>query len=64
MRRGEGKDVAKYVEIRVAQLKEDMDKAHDQHDKNWYNRVIQELQWAVSPHHNCYIEMEDGKDEV
>ena len=33
MRRGEGKDVTKYVEIRVAQLKEDMDKAHDQHDK-------------------------------
>lgn len=61
MRRGEGKDVGAYIKIRCEQLKEDMDKAHDQHDKIWYQRLIQELQWAASPHHNCYMEYEqDG----
>ena len=44
------------------QLKEDMDKAHDQHDKNWYNRLIQELNWAASPHHNCYMSKEVETD--
>ena len=62
MRRGQNKDVFKYIEVRVEQLKEDMDKAHDQHDKNWYNRLIQELNWAVSPHHNCYMSKEVETD--
>ena len=39
-----------------------MDKAHDQHDKNWYNRLIQELNWAASPHHNCYMSKEVETD--
>ena len=62
MRRGQNKDVFKYIEVRVEQLKEDMDKAHDQHDKNWYNRLIQELNWAASPHHNCYMSKEVETD--
>ena len=37
-----------------------MNKAHDQHDKNWYNRLIQELDWVQQvekkPDHNCYME--------
>ena len=49
-----------YIKTRIAQLTDDMNKAHDQHDKNWYNRLIQELNWAAQmetkPDHNCYME--------
>ena len=31
-----------YIKVRISQLMDDMNKAHDQHDKNWYNRLIQE----------------------
>jgi len=58
MRRGQTKNVGKYIDVRVQQLKEDMDKASDPYDKQWYNRIISELNWARSPHHNCYIEEE------
>ena len=40
MRRGQTKDVGKYIDVRVQQLKEDMDKASDPYDKQWYNRII------------------------
>ena len=26
----------KYMRLRIEQLKEDMEKAHDEHDKKWY----------------------------
>ena len=49
-----------YIKTRIAQLTDDMNKAHDQHDKNWYNRLIQELNWVQQvenkPDHNCYME--------
>jgi len=49
-----------YIKTRISQLMDDMNKAHDQHDKNWYNRLIQELNWAYQmdekPDHNCYME--------
>ena len=35
-----------YIETRITQLKDDMNKAHDEHDRNWYNRLIQELDWV------------------
>ena len=35
-----------YITMRVEQLKEDMEKASDPYDKQWYNRIIQELCWA------------------
>ena len=51
---------------RFEQLKEDMDRAHDEHDQNWYNRLIQELDWVKQmgnrPTHNCY--MENEKEEI
>ena len=31
-----------YITNRINQLKEDMARAHDEHDRNWYNRLIQE----------------------
>ena len=48
-----------YITNRINQLKEDMARAHDEHDRNWYNRLIQELTWAKSmsskPTENCYM---------
>ena len=35
-----------YIDTRILQLKEDNDKAKDPHDQKWYNRLIQELEWA------------------
>tara|TARA_Y100000004_G_C8727243_1_gene332716 strand:- start:248 stop:433 length:186 start_codon:yes stop_codon:yes gene_type:complete len=58
MRRGKGIDTESYIRIRIEQLREDMDKAHDQYDRRWYNRLIQELKWAASSKHNCYMEEE------
>tara|TARA_B100001113_G_C21075086_1_gene607279 strand:+ start:906 stop:1103 length:198 start_codon:yes stop_codon:yes gene_type:complete len=49
-----------YVDVRINQLKEDMGKASDPHDKQWYNRLIQELDWVIQmdgkPNHNCHME--------
>ena len=64
MRRGREKDLDKYINVRIAQLKQDMEKAHDDYDKQWYNRIIQELCWVKSQQHNCYIhdEVKHWKD--
>ena len=60
MRRGKGKTIESYIDIRIGQLKEDMDRAHDQYDRRWYNRLIQELRWAtLSSKNNCYMEDEN-----
>ena len=52
----------KYIKLRIEQLKEAMSKAHDEMDKAWYNRLIQELNWVLQmkgkPSHNCYMEQE------
>lgn len=34
-----------YLDVRIAQLREDMSKANDSHDVMWYNRLIQEILW-------------------
>jgi len=64
MRRNQPKKVEEYIEIRISQLKDDMNKAHDEHDKSWYNRIIQELNWVKNQHHNCYIEENISSDAV
>ena len=50
----------KYIEVRMTQLAEERDKAHDEHDKAWFNRCIQELDWVKQmqskPTHNCYMQ--------
>ena len=50
----------KYIKLRIEQLQEDMNKAHDEMDKAWYNRLIQELNWVLQmkskPTHNCYMQ--------
>ena len=49
-----------YITVRIEQLKEDMAKASKDYDKSWYNRLIQELDWAKQmntiPSKNCYME--------
>ena len=56
MRRGKQKSIPEYIDIRVEQLKEDMAKAKDPYDKQWYNRIINELSWARDRDINCYME--------
>lgn len=50
-----------YIDVRIKQLQEDKAKASDPMDRAWYNRLIQELDWAkqmlAKPTHNCYMEM-------
>ena len=47
--------------MRQAQLAEDRDKASKDYDKQWYTRLIQELDWAQQAMNraytrNCYME--------
>jgi hypothetical protein len=51
----------KYIEARIKQLMDDMNKASDEYDKQWYNRLIQELTWVqdmggTKAKTNCYME--------
>tara|TARA_B100000927_G_scaffold22624_2_gene17184 strand:+ start:247 stop:438 length:192 start_codon:yes stop_codon:yes gene_type:complete len=52
--RRKNKVSANYIETRITQLKEDHDKAKDPHDQKWYNRLIQELEWARQAVHNKF----------
>jgi hypothetical protein len=49
----------KYIKTRMEQLAEEREKCHDEHDKQWFNRCIQELEWALqmmnTPTHNCFM---------
>ena len=47
MRRGLRKSKEEYIEIRIKQLKQDFKLAHDDYDKHWYLRLIQELKWVL-----------------
>ncbi len=44
-----------YINARIAQLVEDRERAHNQHDKMWYTRIIQELSWVLDNKNNCSI---------
>ena len=54
-----------YVETRIEQLKEDLAKASNPHDQQWYNRLIQELDWVKQmgekPTYNCYMQDTDAR---
>lgn len=47
MRRGRGKTMREYIEIRIEQLSKDKEFARDHYDKMWYSRLIQELKWVL-----------------
>ena len=50
----------KYIQVRMEQLAEEREKCHDDHDKMWFTRCIQELEWVLQmkdkPTHNCYMQ--------
>ena len=48
-----------YIEIRIQQLRDDRDKAQDNHDKMWYSRLIQELSWVTTRSENCSFNRRD-----
>ena len=37
----------RYIKTRIEQLVDDMNRASNEHDKQWYNRLIQELDWVL-----------------
>ena len=51
--------VNRYITERIKQLKEDKLKIKNKMDIMWYNRCIQELDWALQmnnkPTHNCFM---------
>lgn len=46
MRRGRKTDPRQYIEMRMEQLKEDRWKASDTLDRQWYWRMIKELEYV------------------
>jgi hypothetical protein len=63
MRRGKQHTITEYIDIRISQLANDMAKAKDEYDKQWYNRIIQELSWARSQDHDCYMHDRENYNE-
>ena len=55
MKRGRSMSAEDYISMRINQLKEDRDKASDQHDIMWYSRLIQELSWVSIRNENCSL---------
>jgi hypothetical protein len=47
MKRGRRKTKEEYIKIRIKQLAEDRKNASYDYDKQWYSRLIQELQWVL-----------------
>jgi hypothetical protein len=57
MRRNRKPDVSKYIDVRISQLKEDLEKCNNDYDKQWYNRIINELHWTKQNiTSDCYME--------
>lgn len=54
MRRNKKPSSSNYLEARIKQLHEDRDKTTDPIDTQWYNRIIQELQWVREVVNNKY----------
>ena len=46
MRRAKKLDGASYIDSRITQLKSDRDLSKNPADVMWYNRTMQELDWA------------------
>ena len=62
-RTGRIKSSGNYIIMRKEQLAEDREKASKAYDKQWYTRLIQELDWAEQAQsktysRNCYMEGE------
>ena len=62
-RRSVARRKSSYILMRKEQLAEDREKASKAYDKQWYTRLIQELDWAEQAQsktysRNCYMEGE------
>jgi len=47
VRRGNRKDPAEYIRIRMTQLYAEREKCSDPYDAQWYNRCAEELYWVL-----------------
>ena len=45
-RRKRPQSTREFIQIRIDQLKEDREKANDPHDRLWYDRLIDELEYV------------------
>ena len=56
---------SEYIQVRMEQLKVERDNPHNSPiDAEWYNRIIQELDWpnmmvGETDHTNCFMEKEE-----
>ena len=57
MRRGRDRTIDEYIDVRISQLQEEIEKCSKDYDKQWYNRIISELYWAKSSiKSDCWME--------
>lgn len=54
MKRTKKKQPINYIDGRINQLIEDKEKVSDPYDLQWYNRMIQELEWTKQVINNKY----------
>lgn len=56
----------RYINSRIQQLKRDLEVAHDEMDKAWYQRLIQELAWVqhISNSHQSNLRLKSGEKEI
>ena len=58
----------RYIQVRMEQLAEEREKCHDDHDKMWFTRCIQELEWVLQmkdkPTHNCYMQSNAATEDM
>jgi hypothetical protein len=58
--RSRGRRADKYLQVRIQQLKEEIPKNQgDDLTVEWYNRLIQELQWALDV--DADVVLDDGQ---
>jgi len=62
MRRNKTTDTSDYIRIRVSQLEDELKVTHNEHDRAWYNRLIQELRWVDNMKHNCGMSSDARSD--
>lgn len=57
MRRNRTVEREKYIDVRITQLEEEREKCHSDYDKQWYQRVINELHWSrENIRSDCWIQ--------
>jgi hypothetical protein len=52
VRRNKSHSIQHYIRTRVEQLREEKTKCSDHRDRQWYERLAQELEWCLLYKHN------------